>query len=225
MHTTPDPDRPPLTLLDTDTTDPDTDASGRRGLAAWWRTSRAARTVRDGWPIVVAALIALAVAGGLLWLLWVVIAGLLSGLGAAATAVGDAAPALGSWITDGPITRSISDPVRSYLDAHTTGLPAGGRDAWIAWLVAVCALYAAAVSGSTYGRIGWAAIGVLTGVAVYAGAPAGTGPAAAGLTAVVWLTLSLLAYAGPIAGSAVAAMVADLTESRQRATVRTSDAS
>jgi hypothetical protein len=223
VHTTPDPDRPPLTLLDTDTTD--TDTTGRRGLAAWWRTSRTARAVREGWPIVVAALIALAVAGGLLWLLWVVIAGLLSGLGAAATAVGDAAPALGSWITDGPITRSISDPVRAYLDAHTTGLPADGRDAWITWLVAVCALYAAAVSGSTYGRIGWAAIGVLTGVAVYAGAPAGTGPAAAGLTAVVWLTLSLLAYAGPIAGSAVAAMVADLTESRQRTTVRTSDAS
>jgi hypothetical protein len=220
VHTTPDPDRPPLTLLDTD---PDT--TGRRGLAAWWRTSRAARAVREGWPIAVAALIALAVAGGLLWLLWIVIAGLLSGLDAAATAVGDAAPALGSWITDGPITRSISDPVRAYLDAHTTGLPTGGRDAWVTWLVAVCALYAAAVSGSTYGRIGWAAIGVLTAVAVYAGAPAGTGPAAAGLTAVVWLTLSLLAYAGPLAGSAVAAMVADLTESRQRPTVRTSDAS
>ncbi|MFI7511439.1 hypothetical protein ACIBSS_31985 [Micromonospora aurantiaca] len=220
MHTTPDPDRPRLALLDTDTT-----TTGRRRLAAWWRTSRTARAVREGWPIAVAALIALAVAGGLLWLLWIVIAGLLSGLGAAAAAVGDAAPALGAWITDGPITRSISDPVRAYLDAHTTGLPADGRDAWITWLVAVCALYAAAVTGSTYGRIGWAAIGVLTGVAVYAGAPAGTGPAAAGLTAVVWLTLSLLAYAGPLGGGAVAAMVAELTEPRRRPTTPAGDAS
>ncbi|MFI7074902.1 hypothetical protein [Micromonospora sediminicola] len=165
-----------------------------RALTDWWRDNRAALFVRDNWPLGVAALLALAVTGGLLWLLWIVIAGLLAGLGAAATAVGDAGPALGDWITDGPITRSISDPVRAYLDAHTTGLPAGGRDAWIAWLVAVCALYAAAVTGSTYGRIGWAAIGALTGTAAYLGAPTGAGPAAAGLTAVVWLTLSLLAY-------------------------------
>ncbi|MFI5837731.1 hypothetical protein ACIA5A_29040 [Micromonospora sp. NPDC051300] len=165
-----------------------------RAVADWWRDNRTARFLRDTWPLGVAALIALAVIGGLLWLLWIAVAGLLAGAGAAATAVGDAGPALGGWITDGPITRSISDPVRAYLDAHTTGLPAGGRDAWIAWLVAVCVLYAAAVTGSTYGRIGWAAIGALTGTAAYLGAPAGAGPAAAGLTALVWLTLSLLAY-------------------------------
>jgi hypothetical protein len=166
-----------------------------RALTDWWRDNRATLFIRDNWPLGVAALLALAVTGGLLWLLWIVIAGLLSGLGAAATAAGDAAPALGSWITDGPITRSISDPVRAYLDAHTTGLPAGGRDAWIAWLVAAGVLYAAAVTGSTYARIGWAAIGALTATTAYLGAPTGTGPAAAGLTAAVWLTLSLPAYA------------------------------
>lgn len=220
MHT-PDTDpqhQPPL--------DDTTPVPARQRLAAWWRiarTSRAVRAVREWWLIVVAALIALTVAGGLLWLLWIVIAGLLTALGAAVTATAEAVPTLGSWITDGPITRAISDPVRAYLDTHTTGLPATGRDAWTAWLVAVCVLYAAAVTGSTYGRIGWAAIGALTGVAVYAGAPAGTGPAAAGLTAVVWLTLSLLAYAGPIAGSAVTAMVDDLIDARR--TPRTSDAS
>ncbi|MEU6077585.1 hypothetical protein [Micromonospora sp. NPDC047074] len=220
MHT-PDTDPQHLPPLD------DTAAApARQRLAAWWRTartSRAVRAVREWWPIVVAALIALTVAGGLLWLLWVVIAGMLTALGGIVTATGEAVPTLGSWITDGPITGSISDPVRAYLDAHTIGLPATGRDAWIAWLVAVCVLYTAALFGSTYGRIGWAAIGALTGVAVYVGAPAGTGPAAAGLTAVVWLTLSLLAYAGPIAGSAVAAMVDDLIDARHKP--RTSDAS
>ncbi|MEU9510775.1 hypothetical protein AB0D32_31365 [Micromonospora sp. NPDC048170] len=218
MHT---PDTDQLPPLD-DTTTP---VPARQRLAAWWRTARTSRAVgalREWWLIVVAALIALTVAGGLLWLLWVVIAGLLTALGGAVTAAGEAVPTLGTWITGGPITRSISDPVRAYLDTHTTGLPATGRDAWTAWLVAVCVLYTAALTGSTYGRIGWAAIGALTGVAVYAGAPAGTGPAAAGLTAVVWLTLSLLAYAGPIAGSALAAAVDDLLDTRR--TPRTRDA-
>ncbi|MGC5334877.1 hypothetical protein [Micromonospora sp. DT62] len=217
---TPDTDPQHLPPLD-DTTTP-----AHQRLAAWWRTariSRAVQAVREWWLIVVAALIALIVAGALLWLLWVVIAGLFTALGGIVTAAGEAVPTLGSWIADGPITGSISDPMRAYLDAHTTGLPATGRDAWIAWLVAVCVLYAAAVTGSTYGRIGWAAIGALTGVAVYVGAPAGTGPAAAGLTAVVWLTLSLLAYASPIAGNAAAALVDDLIDAHHKP--RTSDAS
>jgi hypothetical protein len=166
-----------------------------RALTDWWRDNRATLFLRDNWPLGVAALIALAVVGGLLWLLWVVIAGVLSALGAAATAVGDAAPALGSWITDGPITGSISNPVRAYLDSHTAGLPATGRDLWITWLVAAGVLYLGALFGSTYARIGWVAIGALTAAAVYLGAPAGTGPAAAGLTAAVWLALSLPAYA------------------------------
>ncbi|WP_018589012.1 hypothetical protein [Salinispora arenicola] len=195
-----------------------------RALTDWWRTNRATLFLRENWLLGVAALVALAVTGGLLWLLWLIVTGLASVLGTAGGAIGDTAPAVGSWITDGPVTRSISDPVRAYLDAHTTGLPATGRDAWIAWLVAVCVLYAAALFGSTYGRVGWAAIGALTGVAVYAGAPEGTGPAAAGLTAVAWLTLSLLAYAGPVAGSAAAAMVADLTEPRRRRASRAGDA-
>ncbi|MFF0256896.1 hypothetical protein ACFYPW_30910 [Micromonospora zamorensis] len=161
----------------------------RRSLATWWRDNRAALFVRDNWPLGVFALAALALLSVLLWAIWVIVTKLVdvadAGLGAA-----------GAWITDGPITHSISDPIRAYLDTHTAGLPATARDLWIMWLVAAGALYLGALFGSTYARIGWAAIGALTGVAVYAGAPAGTGPAAAGLTAVVWLTLSLLAYAG-----------------------------
>ncbi|WP_433121964.1 hypothetical protein [Micromonospora sp. CA-246542] len=162
---------------------------GRRwSLATWWRDT-ATVFVRDNWLLGVFALAALATLSVLLWTIWVIVTKLVN--------VADAGvDAAGAWITDGPITHSISDPLRAYLDTHSGGLPATGRDLWVMWLVAAGALYLGALFGSTYARIGWAAIGALTGVAVYAGAPASTGPAAAGLTTLVWLTLSLLAYAG-----------------------------
>ncbi|NYT96426.1 hypothetical protein [Salinispora sp. H7-4] len=163
-------------------------------LSTWWRTNPAILAIRENWPLAVATPIALAAAGALIWLLWLILTGLISGLGAAGGAIGDTVPAAATWVTDGPITRSISEPMRAWLDSNTAGLPATGRDAWITWLVAVCVLYAAAVAGSSYARIGWAVIGALTAAAVHAGAPEGTGPAAAGLTVAVWLLLSLPAY-------------------------------
>ncbi|WP_027661727.1 hypothetical protein, partial [Salinispora mooreana] len=188
-------------------------------LSTWWRTNPAILAIRENWQLAVIVPFALAATGALIWLLWLLLTGLITALGAAGSAIGDTAPAVGAWITDGPITRSISEPMRAWLDTNTAGLPATGRDAWITWLVAICVLYAAAVAGSSYARIGWAVIGALTAAAVHAGAPEGTGLAAAGLTVAVWLLLSLLAYAGPVAGSAFAAMVTDLTERRAHRTI------
>lgn len=170
----------------------ETNDSRWRALAGWWRDNRATLFVRDNWLLGVLALAAAAVLSVLLWGIWVIVTMLVDGASAGLGLAGDAA----TWIADGPITHSISDPMRAYLDTHTTGLPATGRDLWITWILTAGVLYAAAVTGSTYGRIGWAAIGALTATAVYLGAPAGTGPAAAGLTATVWLALSLPAYAG-----------------------------
>ncbi|MEU0082029.1 hypothetical protein ABZY58_29365 [Micromonospora tulbaghiae] len=161
----------------------------RQALADWWRDHRTALFLRDNWLLGVLALTALAMLGVVLWGIWVLVTTLIAGLDTGLDLTG-------AWVTGGPITHSISDPVRVYLDGHTVGLPATGRDLWITWLVALGVLYLGALFGSTYARIGWAAIGALSAAAVYLGAPAGTGPAAAGLTVAVWLTLSLPAYAG-----------------------------
>ncbi|WP_019899963.1 hypothetical protein [Salinispora arenicola] len=195
MHTPTPDEQQHLAPIDHITT---SEATSRQralhALTTWWRHHRIALAVREHWLLGVAALVALAATSGLLWLLWLIITGLASALGAAGGAIVDTAPTIGAWITDGPITHSISDPMRTWLDGTTTGLPATGRDLWIVWLVTLAVLYAAALTGSTYARIGWAAIGALTAAAVHAGAPEGTGPAAAGLTAAVWLLLSLPAY-------------------------------
>lgn len=190
MHT-PNPDKQQhLAPIDHTTTSEPTSRRQQalHALTTWWRDSRTTVFLRENWLLGVAGLTAATVLGLLAWGLWALITALISG------ATGDAARGLATWITDGPITRSISEPMRTWLDSNTAGLPATGRDAWITWLVTVCVLYAAAVTGSTYARIGWAIIGALTAAAVHAGAPEGTGLAAAGLTAAVWLLLSLPAY-------------------------------
>lgn len=176
-----------------------------RALAGWWRNNRAGLFVRDNWLLGVVTLTAVALFGVLLWGVWLVVAALVDGV---ATGLGAARDAV-TGLVGGPITHSIADPMRVYLDAHTAGLPATGRDLWIVWLVALGVLYAGALAGSTYARVGWAAIGALTAVGVYLGAPAGAGPTAAGLTAAVWLLLSLPAYASRTPLGDVLAHLAD----------------
>ncbi len=146
--------------------------------------------------------VAAAVLAGIIWLIATIVGAIGDALSAAGDGIGNGASAVGGWIaaagrwvTHGPITHSISDPVRAWLDAHTVGLPATGGQLWTLWLVAICALFVAAFTGSTYGRIGWALIGALTAYAVWHGtATTGTRPVAVGVTAAVWLVLSLLTY-------------------------------
>ena len=202
-----------LALVDPDTT---TDTAGSRWRQAntWLRDSRGLLFVRDNWLFGVFALAAVSVLGGLLWLIWVILAAIAGAIGSWFGAAGSGLSWLGGWITGGPVTTSISDPVRAYLDAHTAGLPATGRDLWIVWLVAVALLYAGALAGSTYARIGWAAIGVLSAAAAYFGAATGSSAAAAGLVVTVWLLLSLPAYARPRSVSLIEQIALDLAGRR-----------
>ncbi|MEV4826457.1 hypothetical protein [Micromonospora sp. NPDC049274] len=210
MHTSPASGEQHLSPIDHITTS-ETGEGRRRSLAAWWRDNRTALFLRDNWLLGVVALAVLAVLSVLLWAIWVIVTKLVDVMDAGLDATG-------AWITDGPITHSISDPMRAYLDTHTGGLPATARDLWITWLIAVGVLYLGALTGSTYARIGWAAIGALTAAAVYLGAPAGAGPTAAGLTAAVWLTLSLPAYAAT-SGPSLGDVLDSLTDRRARRTV------
>ena len=55
------------------------------------------------------------VVGFALWVVWLLLSGLISGIRAAARATADGLGDVGHWITHGPITHAISDPVRAYL--------------------------------------------------------------------------------------------------------------
>jgi hypothetical protein len=204
-----------LALVDPDNTNPAgvEPSRWRQALAelpGWLRADRTLLFIRNYWLFGVVLLAALATLGTLLWLVWA----LFSALGSGIVAAGDGLGRFGTWLAHGPVTHAISDPVRAFLDARTAGLPATGRDLWIVWLVAVGVLYLGALLGSTYARIGWAAIGALSAAAAYFGAPAGAGPAAAGLTVTVWLLLSLLAYARAKSASVLDQLVHDLAARR-----------
>jgi hypothetical protein len=214
VDTTPTTADQHLTLADR----PDT-----AGLAPWRRAAaaittgadRTLRFLREDGLLIVIALAVLAVVAGALWLVWVILTGIISALGAGAGAAGDGLTRLGGWLAHGPITHAINDPVRGFLDAHTTGLPATGHDLWVTWLVTAGVLYLLGLAGSRYARIGWAAIGALTAAAAYFGAAAGTGPAAAGLTAAVWLLLSLPVYARAKRASVLEQIALDLKQHRE----------
>ncbi|GGL17783.1 hypothetical protein [Mangrovihabitans endophyticus] len=203
-----------LTLVD----QPDT-----AGLPFWRRaaaavtngTDRALRFLREDGLLVVIALIVLAVVAATLWLAWVILSAFFSALGTIAGAAGDGLSNLVGWLAHGPITHAINDPVRGFLDAHTTGLPASGHDLWITWLATAGVLYLMGMAGSGYARIGWAVIGALTAAAAYFGAAAATGPAAAGLTAAVWLLLSLPVYARAKRASVLEQIALDLQQRRE----------
>jgi hypothetical protein len=203
-----------LTLLDR----PDTASLPlwRRAAAAITTgTDRTLRFLREDGLLVAIALIVLTVVAGTVWLAWVILTGIISALGAGAGAARDGLTQLAGWLTHGPITHAINDPVRAFLDTHTAGLPATGHDLWITWLVTAGVLYLAGLAGSRYARIGWAAIAALTAAAAYLGAAAGTGPAAAGVTAAVWLLLSLPVYARTKHASVLEQIALDLAQRRQ----------
>jgi hypothetical protein len=208
-----------LTLLDR----PDT-----AGLPLWRRTAAAITTgtdrtltfLRDNGLLILIALVVLTAVAASMWLAWVILSAFFSALGVLGDAARDGLNELAGWLAHGPITHAINDPVRAFLDAHTAGLPATGHDLWITWLATAGVLYLIGLAGSRYARIGWAAIGALTAAAAYFGAAAGTGPAAAGLTAAVWLLLSLPVYARAKHASVLEQIALDLQQRREDLTAR-----
>ncbi|OJF14475.1 hypothetical protein [Couchioplanes caeruleus] len=180
-----------------------------RELPGLLRHHRGVRWLRENWSLLPLWLALLIFAGTLLWLLWVILRAIVSGIAAAGDATGDGLARLATWITEGPVLHALSEPVRHYLDTHTAGLPATGGDLWMTWLVTATGLYVFALLGSTYARIGWAVIGALSAAAAYAGAAPGAQGTAAGLIAAVWLLLSLPAYARRI-------RIADVARPRPR---------
>jgi hypothetical protein len=109
-----------------------------------------------------------------------------SGRDAAHTAAGH----LSGWA----ITRTITNPVHDYLNAHTAGLPVPAQLAWWTWLATTGGLFLGAVLGARGGRIGWTLAGALTAAMVYTATPPPGHTVAAGLTVTAWSVLSIAAF-------------------------------
>jgi hypothetical protein len=108
----------------------------------------------------------------------------------AAAAVNDGA----GWLRDWAITRVVLDPVRDYLTAHSAGLPITADTLWWTWATAGIGFFLLAwFFRAVAARIGWILFGTATVAMVWATT---TGPAretTAGIAALWWIVLSLLA--------------------------------
>ncbi len=165
------------------------DQAARRRLLTWFNTEVANDTLlrRQNWPIGVAALGVIALSALALWTL----GAFLTAMIAAATSGGRHT---GLWLHHSALTRTITDPLRAWVDTHTAGSPATSTDLALAWLVVAAVLYLAALTGSTYARVAWALTGAAITTAAYAGAAHTGALVAAGTTAGAWLLLSLPIY-------------------------------
>ena len=92
------------------------------------------------------------------------------------------------------MTRTITDPVHTYLTAHATGLPVTAHTLWITWLVATIGLLALATAGSRGARYGWCLHGATTTAMVYTATPTDARALAAGLTITLWALLAVAAF-------------------------------
>lgn len=130
-------------------------------------------------------------------LIWWVIAGIVGVVTGITTAISDSsadaaktsAHDLASW----SLTRTITEPVRTFIDQHSAGLPVGAGTLWLTWLISTGVLFLLAALGSRGARIGWTLVGAATTAMVYtATSPAGR-LVAAGLTLTIWAVLSVIA--------------------------------
>ncbi|SCL21335.1 hypothetical protein [Micromonospora aurantiaca (nom. illeg.)] len=189
--TTPTPAKP-APIEDTDTSWPA--MLNEFGRDLWRRFHR--NRASDEWPPDWLAPAA-AVAGVLLiaLLLYGLIVPLIRWLASFTTdAVGDGA----GWLRDWNLTHVVLDPVRSYLTAHSAGLPITAETLWWTWSVAGVGLFAFAfLWRAVAARLGWVLFGAATVAMVWATT---TGPArttTAGIAALWWIVLSLFALRRP----------------------------
>lgn len=162
----------------------------RRRRLPEWVTEPAA------WGGLAVLAMALVLVGIVLWLAWLLVTTLVDGAGRGLAAAGNALTDAARWLADGPITRTIVDPIHSYLDAHATGLPATAGQLWWTWVVAVAVLFVTALLGSRGARIGWVLAGALTTAMVYGGTAGPGRTVAAGVTVLAWALLSVPAFTG-----------------------------
>ncbi len=185
-------------------TDPTTESEAAPAGPRWrqalaelpelWR-NRATLYIQDHWLFGLFVLTALLLVGGMLWTAWMIVGWLVTSLVSTASAAGDGLAGAGRWLADGPITHTVVDSLRAWLDTNTAGLPATGGQLAVLWAVVAAVVYLQALLGSLAARIGWGLVGAATTTVVYAGAhPAGAAGAAA-TAAAVWLLLSVPAYA------------------------------
>jgi len=88
----------------------------------------------------------------------------------------------------------LSRPVHSYLDIHSASLPFSPEQLFSFWILFGLVLFFSSFRGSIGGRIGWAVFGLATSAMVWSGTSEPSRWLAAGLTAVLWSLLSILAY-------------------------------
>jgi hypothetical protein len=88
----------------------------------------------------------------------------------------------------------VLQPVRRFLDAHAAGLPINEDTLWWTWCASGIALFVAAtLTRSHASRLGWILYGAATTAMVYNAAAAPTQPVSAGITALWWTGLSVVA--------------------------------
>jgi len=88
----------------------------------------------------------------------------------------------------------LSKPVHSYLDIHSASLPFSPQQLFSFWILFGIILFFSSFRGSIGGHIGWAVFGLATSAMVWSGTSEPSRWLAAGLTAVLWSLLSILAY-------------------------------
>ncbi|MGA4844710.1 hypothetical protein [Streptomyces sp. G45] len=157
----------------------------RHAVAGGWsETDRWIKATLGG-----VALVGVAAVGGTL------LAFTVQGIAGAVDAAAGAVPG-GSARRTG-LLASITSPVWAYLRSHTQGLAVDARTAYAAWLLVVLGSGVLSCVTKSFGaRFAWGLAGAATGWMVWHGAPEAGREVAAGLTAIAWALLSIVALRG-----------------------------
>lgn len=166
------------------------------GGTQWWRRARRlagdlGREVRDAWHEVrdsdavlwlpswfyAAGLVLVAAIG--LWL----VPRLTAGVGTSST--------VSAWVL------VIEVPLRSYIEHHSRDLPVSSANLMSAWAASGLILLLFAWLGHLGARIGWVVFGLMSCGAVYAGAEPPTQWTVAGVAAMAWSGVTIIAFWRP----------------------------
>ncbi|MDG4795204.1 hypothetical protein [Micromonospora sp. WMMD1082] len=104
-----------------------------------------------------------------------------------------------------------ADWLRDYLTTHAAGLPVTSETLWWTWCAAGIALFTLAfLARAVAARLGWILFGTATVAMVWAATPGPARTTAAGIAALWWITLSLLALRRPWSPPAVTVHLPEL---------------